>query len=104
MAEQIGIIGLGIMGASYARNLSKAGLEVIGCDIDEARVAALAEFGVIRAASPADVVARVDRIITSLPFAPRPPPPRAHPSAPGSGLRAAFTVPPRSSVRPVVPA
>jgi 3-hydroxyisobutyrate dehydrogenase-like beta-hydroxyacid dehydrogenase len=69
MAEQIGIIGLGIMGASYARNLSKAGLEVIGCDIDEARVAALAEFGVIRAASPADVVARVDRIITSLPFA-----------------------------------
>jgi 3-hydroxyisobutyrate dehydrogenase-like beta-hydroxyacid dehydrogenase len=69
MAEQIGIIGLGIMGSSYARNLSKAGFEVIGCDIDGTRVAALADLGVVGAASPGDVVARVDHVITSLPFA-----------------------------------
>jgi len=69
MAEQIGIIGLGIMGASYARNLSKAGLAVVGCDIDPARIAALADAGVIPAASPGEVVARADRIVTSLPFA-----------------------------------
>jgi 3-hydroxyisobutyrate dehydrogenase-like beta-hydroxyacid dehydrogenase len=69
MAEQIGIIGLGIMGSSYARNLSNAGLEVVGCDIDQARVAALADIGVIGAGSTGDVVAKVGRIITSLPNA-----------------------------------
>jgi len=69
MAEQIGIIGLGIMGASYARHLAKAGFEVIGCDIDEARIATLADVGLSRAASPAEVVAQVDRIITLLPNA-----------------------------------
>jgi 3-hydroxyisobutyrate dehydrogenase-like beta-hydroxyacid dehydrogenase len=69
MAEQIGIIGLGIMGSSYARNLGKAGLEVIGCDIDETRAAALTDFGVVSVGSPGDVVARVDRVITSLPNA-----------------------------------
>ena len=69
MVERIGIIGLGLMGSGYARNLSKAGFEVVGCDIDEARVAALADVGVIGAASPGDVVAQVDRVITSLPVA-----------------------------------
>lgn len=69
MAEQIGIIGLGLMGSGYARNLSKAGFKVVGCDIDEARIAALADADVIGAASPGDVVAKVDRIITSLPVA-----------------------------------
>jgi putative dehydrogenase len=69
MAEQIGIIGLGLMGSGYARNLRKAGFEVFGCDIDKARIAALADVGVIGAASPSDIVAKVDRIITSLPVA-----------------------------------
>lgn len=69
MAERVGIIGLGIMGSSYARNLSKAGHEVIGYDIDQARAAALAEVGVVGAASTRDVATKVDNIITSLPFA-----------------------------------
>jgi putative dehydrogenase len=69
MAEQIGIIGLGIMGSSYARHLAKAGFEVVGCEIDEARVAALADIQLTRAASPAEVASQVDRIITSLPNA-----------------------------------
>lgn len=69
MAEQIGIIGLGIMGSSFARNLSKAGVEVIGCDVDAARVAALADIDLTPVASPAEVVGKVDRIITSLPSA-----------------------------------
>lgn len=69
MAEQIGIVGLGIMGGSYARHLAKAGFEVIGCEIDEARIAALADIGLGLAASPAEVSAQVDRIITSLPTA-----------------------------------
>ena len=69
MAEQIGIIGLGIMGSSFARNLSKAGLEIIGYDIDDARVAALGDINLTPVASPSEVAARVDRIITSLPNA-----------------------------------
>lgn len=69
MAEQIGIIGLGIMGGSFARNLSKAGFEIIGCEIDDARVAELSDINLTRAASPAEVTAKVDRIITSLPNA-----------------------------------
>lgn len=69
MAEQIGIVGLGIMGSSFARNLSKAGLEIIGCDIDEARIAALSDINLTPVASPAEVAAKVDRIITSLPHA-----------------------------------
>jgi 3-hydroxyisobutyrate dehydrogenase-like beta-hydroxyacid dehydrogenase len=69
MAEQIGIIGLGIMGSAYARNLSKAGFEIVGCEIDDARVAALGDIRLMRAASPAEVAAKVDRIITSLPNA-----------------------------------
>jgi 3-hydroxyisobutyrate dehydrogenase-like beta-hydroxyacid dehydrogenase len=69
MAEQIGIIGLGIMGSAYARNLGKAGFEIVGCEIDDAKVKALADVRLSRAASPADVVAEVDRVITSLPNA-----------------------------------
>jgi L-threonate 2-dehydrogenase len=69
MAEQIGIVGLGIMGGSFARNLSKAGFEIIGCEISDARVAELSDINLTRAASPAEVAAKVDRIITSLPNA-----------------------------------
>ena len=35
MTEQVGIIGLGIMGGAYAKNLSAAGMEIIGFDVDE---------------------------------------------------------------------
>jgi L-threonate 2-dehydrogenase len=69
MAEQIGIIGLGIMGGSFARNLSKAGFEIIGCEINDARVAELSDINLTRVASPAEIAAKVDRIITSLPNA-----------------------------------
>jgi 3-hydroxyisobutyrate dehydrogenase-like beta-hydroxyacid dehydrogenase len=60
MAEQVGIIGLGIMGSSYARNLSKGGFEIIGCDVDDAKFAALSDARLTRAVSPAEVAAKVD--------------------------------------------
>jgi 3-hydroxyisobutyrate dehydrogenase-like beta-hydroxyacid dehydrogenase len=69
MADAIGIIGLGIMGSAYARNLRKAGIEIVGCDVDETRFTALADTGLTRASSPAEVAAKVDLIITSLPDA-----------------------------------
>jgi putative dehydrogenase len=69
MTDQVGIIGLGIMGSAYARNLSKGGFEIVGCEIDDAKFNALEGVRLSRAATPADVAARVDRIITSLPNA-----------------------------------
>jgi 6-phosphogluconate dehydrogenase len=47
---QIGMIGLGKMGANMARRLKRGGLEVVGFDRDPAGLAALAKEGVIKAA------------------------------------------------------
>jgi putative dehydrogenase len=63
----VGIIGLGIMGGSFAQNLVGAGWRVIGYDIDPVRRRALARFGVEIAADAADVARKARTIITSLP-------------------------------------
>ena len=34
MSEKIGIIGLGIMGSAYTKNLSAAGYEIVGFDVN----------------------------------------------------------------------
>ncbi|MBT4203231.1 NAD(P)-dependent oxidoreductase [Hyphomicrobiales bacterium] len=67
MSEKIGIIGLGIMGSAYTKNLSAAGYEIIGYDLNEERFAAQGNARVTRASSATDVSSQVDRIITSLP-------------------------------------
>ncbi len=63
----VGIIGLGIMGGSFARNLVKAGWRVVGFDLSAARRRELARAGVEIAGDPAAVAAAVPTIITSLP-------------------------------------
>src|SRR5215470_9856778 len=63
----VGIIGLGIMGGAFARNLSKSGWRVIGYDIDAGRKKALAKVGVEIAPDVAALAAKVPVIITSLP-------------------------------------
>ena len=45
MTTKIGVIGLGAMGALYARHLLKAGYVVVGCDLDPAHEAALEKEG-----------------------------------------------------------
>ena len=67
MSASVGVIGLGIMGSAISGNLMKAGIRVIGCDIDAARRANFAAKGGEPADTPADVVRRTDRIILSLP-------------------------------------
>jgi L-threonate 2-dehydrogenase len=62
----IGVVGLGIMGISYARNLREAGFRVIGYDVAEAALKALVDAGGERAASPQDVAARADVILLAL--------------------------------------
>ena len=63
----VGIIGLGIMGGSFAQNLVAAGWRVIGYDIAPERRRALARAGVEIAADAADVARKAKTIITSLP-------------------------------------
>jgi L-threonate 2-dehydrogenase len=64
---KVGIVGLGIMGGAFARNLVDAGWRVIGYDIDPARRRALARAGVEIAKDARALAAEVATIITSLP-------------------------------------
>ncbi|HEY4281349.1 MAG TPA: NAD(P)-dependent oxidoreductase [Conexibacter sp.] len=62
----VGWIGLGEMGLPMAANLVAAGHDVVGYDLDAARVAAAERSGVQPAASIADVVARAGLLVTML--------------------------------------
>jgi 2-hydroxy-3-oxopropionate reductase len=67
MADQIGFIGLGIMGKPMARNLLKAGYTLTVYDIRAEPVEELVTDGAKMAASSKEVAARTDKIITMLP-------------------------------------
>jgi len=64
MAETIGFIGLGAMGAGMARNLLKAGYALVVNDIDERKVAALVAAGATAAPAAVDVAHQSLRTIT----------------------------------------
>jgi 3-hydroxyisobutyrate dehydrogenase-like beta-hydroxyacid dehydrogenase len=63
----VGVVGLGIMGGSFARNLAAAGWRVIGFDIDGDRRKEAAAAGVTVVGSAQDVAREAQTIITSLP-------------------------------------
>ncbi len=63
----VGIVGLGIMGGAFARNLVAANWRVIGYDVAVARRRAMASAGVEIAPMPAMSRGRRRRIIASLP-------------------------------------
>jgi 3-hydroxyisobutyrate dehydrogenase len=62
---RVAVIGLGTMGLPMARHLAAAGHELVCCDLDPARAAAVRGAGV--AATPADAVAAAEVVVTSLP-------------------------------------
>jgi 3-hydroxyisobutyrate dehydrogenase-like beta-hydroxyacid dehydrogenase len=66
-SRRAGIIGLGIMGGAFARNLMKNGWHVAGYDIDAKRRRELARAGVEMLADAASVAAAAPVIITTLP-------------------------------------
>lgn len=66
----IGFIGLGIMGKPMAKNLIKAGHQLVVYDIFEAPVAELVAAGATAGISPKDVAAQCGLIITMLPNSP----------------------------------
>lgn len=63
----VGIIGLGIMGGSFAKNLAAGGWRVIGYDVSAAARRAAARNGVVVVAGAAAVVAGAPTVLTSLP-------------------------------------
>jgi 3-hydroxyisobutyrate dehydrogenase-like beta-hydroxyacid dehydrogenase len=65
--KTVGVIGLGIMGGSFARNLVRNGWHVVGFDIDAAKRRELARAGVEIARDAKSVAAAAPIIITSLP-------------------------------------
>jgi L-threonate 2-dehydrogenase len=63
----VGVVGLGIMGGSFAQNLVASGWRVIGYDVAPERRRALAKLGVEIAADAVDVARQAKTVITSLP-------------------------------------
>jgi len=63
----VGVIGLGIMGGAFAKNLVRGSWRVIGYDISAARRREAMRAGVEIANSVADVAATAPTILTSLP-------------------------------------
>jgi len=68
--ERIGFIGLGIMGKPMARNLLKAGYQLVVHNRSRGPVEELQREGAEGAGSPAEVAERSDVIITMLPDTP----------------------------------
>ena len=67
MQGTIGIIGLGIMGGAFARNLLAERWTVVGCDVEQARREEARAAGVKVVADAAAVAEAASDIITSLP-------------------------------------
>ena len=67
---KVGYIGLGIMGASMARNLMKAGHSLVVHNRSRAIVDQLASEGATPASSPREVAEQVEFVFTNLPDSP----------------------------------
>ncbi len=63
----VGVIGLGIMGGAFAKNLAAAGWRVVGYDVSAAARRAAKAAGVEIASSAVDLAEKVPTILTSLP-------------------------------------
>ena len=63
----VGVVGLGIMGGAFAKNLTAAGWRVVGYDISAARRREAERAGVEIARNAAEVAASVPIVLTSLP-------------------------------------
>lgn len=62
--RKVGVIGLGIMGTGMARNLHRAGFEVVVYNRTAERSKPLAQEGMAAAASPRELASRVDAVLT----------------------------------------
>lgn len=67
MAQRIGMVGLGLMGTAFTKNLLEAGFTVQGYDIEPKRLDAFKARGGEPVDSPAAAAKGVRHVITSLP-------------------------------------
>ena len=67
MSARVGFIGLGVMGKPMARNLLRAGFEVVAFTRNGDVLAEIAAEGAATGAGPDDVAARTDVVVTMLP-------------------------------------
>ena len=67
---KIGFIGLGIMGKPMAKNLLKAGHQVVVSSHNQTTAAELAAAGATTADSPKQIAEQVELVITMLPNSP----------------------------------
>jgi 3-hydroxyisobutyrate dehydrogenase-like beta-hydroxyacid dehydrogenase len=65
--EQIGLVGIGLVGTALAERLVAGGLGVIGCDVDAARREHLERLGGRAVETAAQVAREVKRVLLSLP-------------------------------------
>jgi 2-hydroxy-3-oxopropionate reductase len=100
MSEQIGFIGLGVMGRPMAGHLVSAGHRLTVHNRSRAAVDALAAAGAEPATSPADVARRSDIVITMLPDTPDVESVIAGPGGVLEGVRAGGIVIDMSSISP----
>ena len=102
MLDTVGFIGLGIMGLPMARNLQRAGHLMVVQSRTAAKAAALVEEGAVAAATPREVAARADVIVTVLPDAPDVEAVVAGPSGVLEGVRAGALLIDMSTISPGV--
>ena len=67
---KVGFIGLGTMGGNAARNIQKAGFDMVVYDIRQSAIDVLIQTGVTAGASPADVLEKCD-VVVSMVFGPK---------------------------------
>jgi len=65
--KSLGFVGIGQMGLPMARNLLRAGFELIVFDVNLEALSAIRDAGATAAASPAQVASQVDVVLVSLP-------------------------------------
>jgi 3-hydroxyisobutyrate dehydrogenase-like beta-hydroxyacid dehydrogenase len=70
MAEKVGFVGLGIMGAAMAKNLLRAGHDLVVHNRTREKAEALAALGAEVADSPGEVAQKSGVVITMLPGPP----------------------------------
>jgi 2-hydroxy-3-oxopropionate reductase len=70
MASPVGFIGLGLMGAPMARNLMRAGYDLVVQNRSREKAAELAREGATAASTPREVAERCEIVFTMLPDSP----------------------------------
>ena len=70
MELKVGYIGLGLMGKPMARNILKAGYNLVVHNRSQDSVKELVQEGAIEAQSPAEIARQVDVVFTNLPDSP----------------------------------